>query len=82
MTLIIIWQHFPVLVPVILILSDYWLPDFVAAAEFGWAPPKGKITFDSFHQRINRHLNILPDVSNLNPGEVDPHVWDAIWLKD
>ena len=63
-------------------MLDDWLPDYLAAAESGWTPPKGKILFRSCFQRINEHLNILPDVNNPDPNEVDPHAWDAIWLKD
>jgi len=63
-------------------MLDDWLPDYLAAAEFGWTPSKDEIMFRSCFQRINEHLNILPDFSNPNPNEVDPHAWDAIWLKD
>ncbi len=64
-------------------LTDLWLPDFVAAADYGWRPPKRlPIDDDAVARRIRAHLARIRDAAHPAPSEVDPPAWDGIWLKD
>ncbi len=63
-------------------MLDDWLPDFLAAAEYGWSPPATPPDIDAAHERIRRHLAALPDAASPDPAAVDRHAWDAIWLRD
>jgi hypothetical protein len=63
-------------------MLDDWLPDFLAAADFGWHPPEHKPAHQALMARIQGHLNTLRDVTDPDPDEVDPPAWDGIWLRD
>ncbi len=62
-------------------MTDEWLPDFLAAADFGWTPPKNIDSFDSIDSKIRENLSRLKDASKPQPEEVDRPAWDRIWLK-
>lgn len=62
-------------------MTDQWLPDFVAAADFGWTPPAHIPAHDGLDSRIRQHLARLTDASAPQPEEVDRPAWDGIWLK-
>ncbi len=62
-------------------MTDEWLPDFLAAADFGWMPPKSIPPHDYLDKRIREHLSRLTDASNPQSEEVDRPAWDGIWLK-
>ena len=62
-------------------MTDEWLPDFLAAADFGWTPPKSIESHESLDRRIREHLSRLTDSSSPRPEEVDRPAWDGIWLK-
>lgn len=62
-------------------MIDAWLPDFLAAADFGWTPPAVLPPYEVLHERIKGHLSRLADASHPPPDLVDRPAWDAIWLK-
>ncbi len=62
-------------------MTDDWLPDFLAAADFGWKPPERIPAYDDVVARIRNHLAPLADASSPRAEEVDPPAWDGIWLK-
>lgn len=63
-------------------MTDEWLPDFLAAADFGWTPPKSTPPHDYLDKRIREHLSRLTDTTDPQPEEVDRPAWDGIWLKE
>ena len=62
-------------------MTDKWLPDFLAAADFGWRPPRSIPPHDAIDKRIKENLSRLTDASKPRPEEVDRPAWDGIWLK-
>lgn len=63
-------------------MTDLWLPDFLAAADFGWMPPQVTPPCDEIERRIGGHLARVADAARPDSREVDPPAWDGIWLKD
>jgi hypothetical protein len=62
-------------------MIDEWLPDFLAAAEFGWNPPEAVPEFSPLMERIRKQLARLVDVTDPKGEEIDSPAWDGIWLK-
>ena len=62
-------------------MTDIWLPDFLAAADFGWKPPKRIPDPESQYARIRQQLSRLADAVNPRAHEMDRPAWDGIWLK-
>jgi len=63
-------------------MLDDWLPDFLAAADFGWSPPEPARDFAGEFERVQRHLTRIKDAKEPDPKEMDPPAWDGIWLED
>ncbi|HUS79813.1 MAG TPA: family 20 glycosylhydrolase, partial [Armatimonadota bacterium] len=61
-------------------MVDDWLPDFLAAAEYGWHPPEVAPSTESELVRMRAALARLRDAANPAPGTVDQPAWDGIWL--
>ena len=61
---------------------DDWLPDFLAAADFGWTPPDSPPDLNALTRRIQDHLARLRDFTAPPPHELDRPAWDGIWLKN
>ncbi len=60
---------------------DDWLPDFLAAAEYGWRPPEAVPDADAALARIRAALARVRDAAHPAADEVDPPAWDGIWLE-
>jgi hypothetical protein len=63
-------------------MLDDWLPDFATAADYGWTPPDEIPDFADQMERVERQLSRLADAADPSSAEVDPHIWDGIWLRD
>ncbi len=61
-------------------MTDLWLPDFLAAADYGWTPPQDAPPTEAL-DRFKNHLARLTDSASPPPDEVDRPAWDAIWLN-
>jgi len=61
-------------------LTDDWLPDFLAAADYGWAPPESVPDPANELERVRSALARVPDAARPAANEVDPPAWDGIWL--
>jgi len=59
---------------------DQWFPNFLMAADFGWAVPSSMPKPKTAVERILRHLQKLRDYREPLPEEVPEPAWDAIWL--
>ncbi len=62
-------------------MIDDWLPDFLAAAQFGWNPPEEVPEYQPLMDRIQGQLMRLNDVTDPKGEEIDSPAWDGIWLK-
>lgn len=60
--------------------TDDWLPDFLAAADFGWNVPQGEVNPAQQLARVDACLKRLEDAARPDAAEVDPPCWDGIWL--
>jgi hypothetical protein len=62
-------------------MLDDWLPDYAAAADYAWTPPRSTPPFAPEMARVRRHLARLADAAKPRRSELDPPCWDGIWLK-
>ncbi len=59
---------------------DQWFPNFLMAADFGWAVPRVMPEPEQAIERILAHLQKLRDYREPLPEEVPQPAWDGIWL--
>ena len=59
---------------------ERWLPDFMAAAEFGWRPPRSGWQPQRTLTRIRRILATYASPADPPTDRVDAPAWDGIWL--
>jgi hypothetical protein len=62
-------------------MTDDWLTDFVAAADYGWLPPAQVPAPEDDLARFRAALARLHDAASPAANEVDPPAWDGIWLE-
>ena len=62
-------------------MTDDWLPDFLAAGDYGWNPPGQIPTFSDEMACIRYQLARIHDATHPDPVEVDRPAWDGIWLN-
>ncbi len=62
-------------------MTDDWLADFVAAADYGWLPPAEVPVPETDLARFRAALARLHDAASPAADEVDPPAWDGIWLE-
>jgi hypothetical protein len=62
-------------------MLDMWLPDFIAAADFGWTPPEA-FSMNEYDKLVHEHMVGLDPVFPRVREAADAPCWDGIWLRD
>jgi len=62
--------------------QDLWLPDDLAAAEYGWSPDQPAYDFDRLMARVRSALAKLKDYTHPQPDEINRSAWDGIWIDE
>lgn len=63
-------------------MLELWLPDFIAAADFGWTPPAAPVHMNGYCALVHEHIYGLDRTFPRVSEPADAPCWDAIWLRD